>query len=211
MVAFAWPVDGRGAAAHSSAASPRGNEASEGFGRPLLPFSHWRSVVSCGEWARWVHRCWTPTLLSSCSPLTSTSCSAARRMFTLAYAETVPPLASSLSWIDVFLQPLRDVCLLLFVSRRSVHLNAIRGACLWYLPPIVKPGSAFCHHPVICEKACIGVFTAQTRLSAVPRGKSPPRLLFQVRSFEPDDSSAHAGANVFQPCCFHYQILYFPN
>lgn len=111
------------------------------------------------------------------------------------------PLASCLSWIAVkyficvFLQPLR--CLFASLLQRSaptlivaVHLNTIRR------------GSAFCHRAVIFEKACIGVFVAQTQLSALLRGKSPQMLLFQVLSFKPDDS-----LHTLELACFSHVVL----
>lgn len=149
--------------------------------------------------------CWTPTLLSSRSPLSSTSCSAARRMFTPAYAERNAPtrflliLGCCEMFHLCFFSAAHQRCL--FSSRRSapllivaVHPRGSRHVCV-SRPRFLKPGSAFCHHPGISEKACIGVFRAGTLLSAVLRGKSP-QLLFQVRSLEPDGSFAHAGACV---------------
>lgn len=51
-----------------------------------------KTIMSCGKRRRGHGGSsrWTPTLLSSCSPLTSTSCEQPSRMFTRASAETMP-------------------------------------------------------------------------------------------------------------------------
>lgn len=66
----------------------------------------------------------------------------------------------------------------------------------------IRRGSAFCRRPVISEEACIGVFVAQTLLSALLRGKSPQMLLFQGRSFKPGDS-----VHTLELACFSHVVL----
>lgn len=160
--------------------------------------------------AQWVHICWTPTLLSSYSPLTNTSCSIAHWMFLLWSGETLPPLTSYLSWISVkYFICLRFCHLSLnqlmtenndlleyMVCVFSVSEDYSGGrlslndghVMLWYFPLTLKPLFGFCHYPVIFGKSVYVEYLTVTLLTPVTGGKSQ-FMLFSVHSPETDDAS----------------------